>query len=84
MSMTVVSFWEEYQEEVEEEDGTYVCTHPAGLWTKWDQKPGLFTDEELTPLQGLCRPWQPASRASAHTVDEIASIEEAHSYLTDK
>ncbi len=79
--------WEEYQEEVEEEDGTYVYTYPAGsVDYAYDQETrALFTDEELTlssrdyVVPGSLPPGPPAP-----TVDEIISIEEVYLYLTDK
>ena len=79
--------WEEYQEEVEEEDGTYVYTYPAGsVDYAYDQETrALFTDEELTlssrdyVVPGSLPPGPPAP-----TVDEIVSIEEVYLYLTDK
>ncbi|MBE6001546.1 MAG: hypothetical protein E7239_09210 [Sarcina sp.] len=79
--------WEEYQEEVEEEDGTYVYTYPAGsVDYAYDQETrALFTDEELTlssrdyVVPGSLPPGPPAP-----AVDEIVSIEEVYLYLTDK
>jgi hypothetical protein len=79
--------WEEYQEEVEEEDSTYVYTYPAGsVDYAYDQETrALFTDEELTlssrdyVVPGSLPPGPPAP-----TVDEIISIEEVYLYLTDK
>ena len=78
--------WEEYQEEVEEEDGTYVYTYPAGsVDYAYDQETrALFTDEELTLSSGDYVPGSLPPGPPAPTVDEIVSIEEVYLYLTDK
>ncbi len=83
--------WEEKEVIVEEEGRTFVYTYPAGSisYTYDSDTRALFTDEELTLsaedyVPGSALPDDPDPVDPGPTVDEMAKIEAASLFLTDR